>query len=137
MPASSKAAALLVTAGGTQEPIDPVRYISNRSSGLMGYLIAEEAARRGGKVIARHGSDDAPHTGRARDREGEDRPGDARSRLGSGRCGRCRHQGRGGRRLLAGYVGGPQAEEGRWAPPTSFSSPRPTSSPSSVPHAIS
>lgn len=42
--------AVLVTAGGTQEPIDPVRYISNRSSGLMGYLIAEEAARRGAKV---------------------------------------------------------------------------------------
>jgi phosphopantothenoylcysteine decarboxylase/phosphopantothenate--cysteine ligase len=41
---------VLVTAGGTQEPIDPVRYISNRSSGLMGYLIAEEAARRGAKV---------------------------------------------------------------------------------------
>jgi phosphopantothenoylcysteine decarboxylase/phosphopantothenate--cysteine ligase len=39
-----------VTAGGTQEPIDPVRYISNRSSGLMGYLIAEEAAKRGAKV---------------------------------------------------------------------------------------
>ena len=42
--------AVLVTAGGTQEPIDPVRYISNRSSGLMGYLIAEEAAKRGAKV---------------------------------------------------------------------------------------
>ncbi len=41
---------VVVTAGGTQEPIDPVRYISNRSSGLMGYLIAEEAHRRGGKV---------------------------------------------------------------------------------------
>lgn len=41
---------VLVTAGGTQEPIDPVRYISNRSSGLMGYLIAEESARRGAKV---------------------------------------------------------------------------------------
>jgi phosphopantothenoylcysteine decarboxylase/phosphopantothenate--cysteine ligase len=41
---------VLVTAGGTQEPIDPVRYISNRSSGLMGYLIAQEAARRGAKV---------------------------------------------------------------------------------------
>lgn len=41
---------VMVTAGGTQEPIDPVRYISNRSSGLMGYLIAEEAARRGAKV---------------------------------------------------------------------------------------
>jgi phosphopantothenoylcysteine decarboxylase/phosphopantothenate--cysteine ligase len=41
---------ILVTAGGTQEPIDPVRYISNRSSGLMGYLIAEEASKRGAKV---------------------------------------------------------------------------------------
>ncbi|HEV3472572.1 MAG TPA: phosphopantothenoylcysteine decarboxylase, partial [Actinomycetota bacterium] len=41
---------VVVTAGGTQEPIDPVRYISNRSSGLMGYLIAEEAHRRGAKV---------------------------------------------------------------------------------------
>jgi len=41
---------VLVTAGGTQEPIDPVRYISNRSSGLMGYLIAEEASKRGAKV---------------------------------------------------------------------------------------
>jgi phosphopantothenoylcysteine decarboxylase/phosphopantothenate--cysteine ligase len=41
---------VVVTAGGTQEPIDPVRYISNRSSGLMGNLIAQEAARRGAKV---------------------------------------------------------------------------------------
>ena len=41
---------LLVTAGGTQEPIDPVRFIGNRSSGLMGHLIADEAARRGAKV---------------------------------------------------------------------------------------
>jgi phosphopantothenoylcysteine decarboxylase/phosphopantothenate--cysteine ligase len=39
-----------VTAAGTQEPIDPVRFIGNRSSGLMGYLIAEEAQRRGAKV---------------------------------------------------------------------------------------
>jgi len=41
---------LLVTAGGTQEPIDPVRYITNRSSGKMGYAIAAEAARRGARV---------------------------------------------------------------------------------------
>lgn len=41
---------VLVTAGGTQEPIDPVRFIGNRSSGLMGYAIAREAARRGAKV---------------------------------------------------------------------------------------
>ncbi|MBV8897547.1 MAG: bifunctional phosphopantothenoylcysteine decarboxylase/phosphopantothenate--cysteine ligase CoaBC [Acidobacteriaceae bacterium] len=42
---------ILVTAGPTQEPIDPVRYISNRSSGKMGYALASEAARRGAHVI--------------------------------------------------------------------------------------
>jgi phosphopantothenoylcysteine decarboxylase/phosphopantothenate--cysteine ligase len=42
---------VLITAGPTREPIDPVRYISNRSSGKMGYAIAENAARRGAKVI--------------------------------------------------------------------------------------
>ncbi len=42
---------LLVTAGPTREPLDPVRYISNRSSGKMGYCIAREAHRRGAKVV--------------------------------------------------------------------------------------
>lgn len=41
---------LLVSAGGTQEPIDPVRYIGNRSSGKMGFALAEEAALRGAQV---------------------------------------------------------------------------------------
>lgn len=41
---------VLVTAGPTQEKIDPVRYISNRSSGKMGYAIAEAAAARGAEV---------------------------------------------------------------------------------------
>jgi len=41
---------VLVTAGRTEEPLDPVRYISNRSSGKMGYAMAEEAQRRGAKV---------------------------------------------------------------------------------------
>lgn len=41
---------LLVTAGPTREPIDPVRFISNRSSGKMGYAIAEAARRRGANV---------------------------------------------------------------------------------------
>ncbi|MCX6244109.1 MAG: bifunctional phosphopantothenoylcysteine decarboxylase/phosphopantothenate--cysteine ligase CoaBC [Bacteroidetes bacterium] len=41
---------ILVTAGPTREAIDPVRYIGNRSSGLMGISIAEEASRRGAKV---------------------------------------------------------------------------------------
>ena len=41
---------LLVTAAGTYEPIDPVRYIGNRSSGKMGYAIAEVAKKRGAEV---------------------------------------------------------------------------------------
>jgi phosphopantothenoylcysteine decarboxylase/phosphopantothenate--cysteine ligase len=41
---------VVVSAGGTREPIDPVRYISNRSSGKQGYAIAEVAAERGAKV---------------------------------------------------------------------------------------
>lgn len=41
---------VLVTAGGTREPIDPVRYISNRSSGKMGYALAEAAVNRGAAV---------------------------------------------------------------------------------------
>lgn len=41
---------ILVTAGPTIEPVDPVRFISNRSSGKMGYAIARAAARRGAKV---------------------------------------------------------------------------------------
>jgi phosphopantothenoylcysteine decarboxylase/phosphopantothenate--cysteine ligase len=41
---------VLVTAGPTQEPLDPVRFISNRSSGKMGYAIAEAALARGAQV---------------------------------------------------------------------------------------
>jgi phosphopantothenoylcysteine decarboxylase/phosphopantothenate--cysteine ligase len=41
---------VLVTAGGTREPIDPVRFIGNRSSGRMGIALAERAARRGADV---------------------------------------------------------------------------------------
>lgn len=42
---------ILITAGGTREAIDPVRYMGNRSSGKMGYALAEAAARRGARVI--------------------------------------------------------------------------------------
>ncbi|HST39735.1 MAG TPA: bifunctional phosphopantothenoylcysteine decarboxylase/phosphopantothenate--cysteine ligase CoaBC [Conexibacter sp.] len=41
---------ILVTAGGTREPIDSVRFVGNRSSGRMGFAIAEQAARRGAAV---------------------------------------------------------------------------------------
>jgi phosphopantothenoylcysteine decarboxylase / phosphopantothenate---cysteine ligase len=42
---------VLVTAGGTREPIDPVRFVGNRSSGKMGHAVASEALKRGAKVI--------------------------------------------------------------------------------------
>jgi phosphopantothenoylcysteine decarboxylase/phosphopantothenate--cysteine ligase len=42
---------VLVSAGGTREPIDTVRYLGNRSSGKMGFAVAAEAARRGAEVV--------------------------------------------------------------------------------------
>ena len=42
---------ILVTAGGTQEPLDPVRYLGNRSTGKMGFAVAEAAAARGANVV--------------------------------------------------------------------------------------
>jgi len=42
---------ILITAGPTEEPLDPVRFISNRSSGKMGYALASAAAARGARVI--------------------------------------------------------------------------------------
>jgi len=49
-PRSLDGLTLLVTAGGTREPIDSVRFVGNRSSGRMGFALAEEAARRGAEV---------------------------------------------------------------------------------------
>lgn len=49
---------IIVTAGPTQEAIDPVRYITNKSSGKMGYEIAREASRRGADVILISGPTD-------------------------------------------------------------------------------
>ena len=51
---------ILVTAGPTREAIDPVRYLSNGSSGKMGYAIAEAAARRGASVVLVSGPVDVP-----------------------------------------------------------------------------
>ena len=42
---------IVITAGPTQEPLDPVRFVSNRSSGKMGYALAEAAAQRGARVV--------------------------------------------------------------------------------------
>jgi phosphopantothenoylcysteine decarboxylase/phosphopantothenate--cysteine ligase len=50
-PKDLKGEQILITAGPTQEPIDPVRFITNRSSGKMGYALAQMARRRGAAVI--------------------------------------------------------------------------------------
>lgn len=50
-PCDLEGEAVLVTAGPTQESLDPVRFISNRSSGKMGYALAEAAAARGARVV--------------------------------------------------------------------------------------
>lgn len=54
---------VLVTAGRTEEPLDPVRYLSNRSSGKMGYALAEEAQARGAEVILVSGPSALPVPG--------------------------------------------------------------------------
>ena len=51
---------VLVSAGGTREPIDPVRYVGNRSSGRMGWTVAEAARRRGAQVTVLASNVDLP-----------------------------------------------------------------------------
>ena len=51
---------IAVTAGPTQEPLDPVRYLTNHSTGKMGYAIARAAAMRGAEVTLIHGHTDLP-----------------------------------------------------------------------------
>ena len=51
MPGDYQDEVVLITAGPTQEPIDPVRFIANRSSGKMGYALARAAQKRGAEVI--------------------------------------------------------------------------------------
>jgi phosphopantothenoylcysteine decarboxylase / phosphopantothenate---cysteine ligase len=58
---SMRGVRVLVTAGGTREPIDSVRFVGNRSSGRMGFALAEEAARRGGDVTVVAANVSLPH----------------------------------------------------------------------------
>jgi phosphopantothenoylcysteine decarboxylase/phosphopantothenate--cysteine ligase len=62
-PGSLAGRRVLVTAGGTREPVDTVRFVGNRSSGRMGVALAEEARRRGAEVIllAANLAVDVPH----------------------------------------------------------------------------
>jgi phosphopantothenoylcysteine decarboxylase/phosphopantothenate--cysteine ligase len=52
---------ILITAGGTREPIDPVRYVGNRSSGKMGFALAEAALARGAEVIVVSAATEGTH----------------------------------------------------------------------------
>ncbi len=60
-----KGETLLITAGPTREKIDPVRYLTNRSSGRMGYALAEAALRRGARVLLVSGPTDLTPAGGA------------------------------------------------------------------------
>ena len=93
---------VLITAGPTQEPLDPVRFISNRSSGKMGYALAAAAASAGRRRDPGFGSG-AP--GRAARRDGDSGAHGARdARRGFRAPGarHHRHQGRGGGRFPSG-----------------------------------
>ena len=105
---------VVVSAGGTREPLDTVRYLGNRSSGRMGVAVAEEAARRGAHVTLLAANVSIPR--RAADRDGDD-PDRRRARARGLRAGwRRRHRhGRCRRRLQAGRRGDSEAQEGRQA----------------------
>ena len=104
---------IVVSAGGTQEPIDPVRMVANRSSGKMGYAVAEAATGPGGARDAgsrTHGP--GGPTGH-RHAAGRDSPGDARRRpAGLLQRGRPCYVGGGGR-FPAQECGGPEGEARR------------------------
>jgi phosphopantothenoylcysteine decarboxylase/phosphopantothenate--cysteine ligase len=54
---------VVVSAGGTREPIDPVRFVSNYSSGKMGYAVAQAAAERGAQVVLVSSAQHPSHAG--------------------------------------------------------------------------
>ena len=60
LPKDMKGLRVLVTAGATKESLDPVRFITNHSTGKMGYALARNAARRGAEVTLVTGSDSLP-----------------------------------------------------------------------------
>ncbi len=89
---------VLVTAGPTHEPIDPVRFIGNRSSGLQGFAIARAAAEAGARVTLVSGPVALPNPDGRPDRKSRDGVADARRRR-VGAAGRRLRRRRGGRGL--------------------------------------
>ena len=76
---------VVVSAGGTREPLDPVRFLGNASSGKQGYALAAVAAARGARVTLVAANVDLPDPGRRRRRPGRHRRRAARRRAQGGR----------------------------------------------------
>ena len=111
-PGSLAGRRVLVTAGGTREPLDTVRFVGNRSSGRMGVALAEEARRRGRRGDPARRQPVRRHAARGRDDPDTDRRVDARRRARAAR--RRRRAARGCRgRLPPGGGARRQAAEGR------------------------
>ena len=92
---------VVVSAGGTREPLDPVRFLGNRSSGKQGYALARTAAARGARVTLIAANTGAARPGGRRRRPGRHRRPAARGGAEGGRRRRRGGDGRRGRRLPA------------------------------------
>ena len=104
---------VLVTAGPTREDIDPVRFLTNRSSGKMGYALAEAAIRRGARVILVSGPTDLTVPERRRLGSGALDRRNAQRRARARRRSKRRHHGRGRLRLPPGRVAHAKAQARR------------------------
>ena len=101
---------VVITAGPTREPIDPVRFISNQSSGKQGYAIAEAAVALGAEVILVSGPTALPIPPGAQMRPVETALRDAQGLRGGTALRHCHLHGRRGR-LARGFRRGTEAEE--------------------------
>ena len=107
---------VLITAGPTREPIDPVRFISNHSSGKQGYAIARAAVELGAETVLVSGPVVASHSAWRPDDAGRNRAGDAGGLRGRD-AGRHRHLHRRRRRLArCRRSTGKAQEDGRRTP---------------------
>ena len=111
-PARSRASAVVVTSGPTYEPIDPVRFLGNRSSGLQGHAIAEAALSRRRESDVDQRPRRPCRSLRRRSRPRRDGAANARRRLGAPARRRVRRGG-GGRRLARRDGRRAEAQEGR------------------------
>ena len=104
---------VLVTAGGTREPLDAVRYLGNRSSGRMGVAVADEAARRGAQVTLILAAGGAAPSAPMRTLQAESAEQLHRATLAEAADRRRDRDGGGGRRLPACRGRRRQARQGR------------------------